>query len=110
MSKMYAIKNMDALRDEIGYAVVCAPDSWMYKEWRSPSEQDSLESVFQTMRDAIAIIDPKIATPTVLPRIKSLLEESYQAYLSGDGLRGAHLLNDWSALIFGPEPGEEPNA
>jgi hypothetical protein len=47
MSKMYAIKNMDALRDEIGYAVVCAPDSWMYKEWRSPSEQDSLESVFQ---------------------------------------------------------------
>ncbi len=101
---MQSIENMDALYDKIGYVVVCAPDKFPYRDFLPPEEQSTLELVFEQMRGAISIIDPSIATPETLPRIKSLLEESYEAYHSGDDLRGAHLLNDWSTLIFGPEP------
>ncbi len=101
---MYVVKNMDALYDEIGYVASCAPDNFMHKDWRPPEEQDTLESSFSQLRDAIAIIDPKIATPDKLPIIRSILEESYEAFKSGDRRAGVLLLNEWSALIFGPEP------
>jgi hypothetical protein len=101
---MYVINNMDGLYDQIGYAVAYAPDEFPYMDWRPAEEQSTLESVFKQMRDAIAIIDPKIATAEMLPRIKAILKEAHEAYISGNTERGAHLLNDWSALIFGPEP------
>ena len=100
---VYKVESMAALHDAIGYIVICAPDDFPYRDWRPPEEQPTFENQFEMLRDAIAIIDPKIATSEMLPRLRSLLEESYEAYKSGDNDRGAHLLNDWSELIFGPE-------
>ena len=100
---VYKIDDMLELYNAIGYVVICAPDKFPYRDFLPPEEQSTFENQFERLRDAIAIIDPKIATPEMLPRLRSLLEESYEAYKSGDNDRGAHLLNDWSELIFGPE-------
>ena len=101
---MYVLKNMDALYDHIGYTASYAPNDFPYEDFLAVDEQNTLESSFAQLRNAIAIIDPKIATPDKLPIIRSILEESYEAFKSGDRRAGVLLLNEWSALIFGPEP------
>ena len=101
---VYKVESMAALYDAIAYVGGYSPDKFPYRDWRPPEEQATFENQFQMLRDAIAIIDPKIATPEMLPRLHSLLEESYEAYKSSDNDRGFDLLEDWSELIFGPEP------
>ena len=99
----YIIKTMKNLYNAIGYVSICAPDKFPEEDFLEPEEQPNFENQFQRLRDAIAIIDPKIATPEMLPIIRSILEESYEAFKSGDRRAGVLLLNEWSALIFGPE-------
>lgn len=101
---VYKIDDMRELYNAIAYVGACSPDKFPYRDFLPPEEQSTFENQFQRLRDAIAIIDPKIATPEMLPRLHSLLEESYEAYKSGDSHNGFELLEDWSELIFGPEP------
>lgn len=100
----YILKSMKNLYDAIAYVGACSPDKFPQEDYLEPEEQATFENQFQMLRDAIAIIDPKIATPEMLPRLRGLLEESYEAYKSGDSHNGFELLEDWSELIFGPEP------
>lgn len=97
---MRLVENIDDLYNFIATVVLCAPNDFPYREWLADEDQLNLDRAFEEMRHSMTWMDEQVATPEKLPRMKELLEQSYQTYKKGDQYNGAHLLQDWEDMIF----------
>lgn len=96
---MIWVKDIDSLYDFIGYVVLGAPNEFPVEDFLPPDEQMNLEKAFEELRRGLGVIDLEVANERKL-RLSSLLDESLAAYRSGDDVKGAHLLQDFEALVF----------
>ena len=94
------IRDIDSLYDFIGYVVLSAPNAFPEEDYLQPEEQMNLERAFEELRKGIDLIDPTMMDDAKHRRLLSLLEESLNSYQAGDEVNGAHLLQDFEALIF----------
>lgn len=94
------IKDIDSLYDFIGYVVIHAPDRFPTEDYLLPEQQMTIEKAFDELRRGLGFIDREVANEDKLRKLSSLLDESFAAYRSSDEVKGAHLLQDFEALIF----------
>jgi hypothetical protein len=94
------VRNIDTFYNFIGLVVVSAPDRFPIEDYREPDDQLTLERAFVELRRGLEMVDPEVATAEKMPKMSQLLDESLQAYRAGNDVKGAHLLQDFEAMIF----------
>jgi hypothetical protein len=94
------IQDLNALRDFVGYVVLCAPDNFPEEDFLQRDEQMNLERAFEEMRNAMNLFKPSKMNDTKRSEALSMLEESLNSYRSGNIVKGAHLLQDFRTFIF----------
>lgn len=99
---MPLIDSIDSFYNLIGFVRLTAPNRFPVRDYLAADQQWTLDRAFTELRQGLLLVDPKVADETKRARLSLLLDESLDAYRAGDELRGAHLLNDFEALIFKP--------
>ena len=94
------VNNLDGLYDFIGYVVLRAPDSFPTEDYLKPDEQMTLDKAFSELRAGLNFVESEVVGVETKRQLSSLLEESQTAYVQGARKKGAHLLQDFEALIF----------
>lgn len=94
------VNNLDGLYDFIGYVVLRAPDSFPKEDYLKPEEQMTLEKAFSELRAGLNFVESEVVGVETKLQLSSLLEEAQTAYVQGEQKKGAHLLQDFEALIF----------
>ena len=97
------VRSLRGLHDFIATVVVCAPDRFRERDFRSEGDQLTLERAFAELQAALEFVDARPKDSELNVRLKQLLDESLAAYRSGDEVTGAHLLQDFQDEIFGPQ-------
>jgi hypothetical protein len=95
------VKDASSLYDFIGYVVLYAPDSFPREDYLPESEQMTLGRAFAELHAAVAMVESDLHHASASDLCK-LLEQSAQAYRSGEQVKGAHLLQDFQDLVFKP--------
>src|SRR5262245_36388177 len=94
------IPDLNALKDFVGYVVLCAPNRFPEEDFLQPDEQMSLERAFEEMRNAMNLFKPSRMNDAKRREALSLLEESLNSYRANEIVKGAHLLQDFRSFIF----------
>ena len=81
---------------------MCAPDRFRVREFRSDVDQLTLDRAFEELRSALEFVELRHDRPGFHVELNRLLDESLRAYVAGEEVAGAHLLQDFQNLIFGP--------
>lgn len=97
---MVWVRDIDSLWNFIGYVVLRAPDRFPVEDYLEPEEQMTLERAFVELRRGIDIIKKDSLPSETEIQLGLLLEQSLQAYRSGEELKGAHLLQDFQDRVF----------
>ena len=94
------VNNLDGLYDFIGYVVLRAPDKFPKEDYLKPDDQMTLDRAFSELRAGLNFVEADVTGVETKRRLASLLDEAHAAYISGERKKGAHLLQDFEALIF----------
>ena len=94
------VNNLDGLHDFIGYVVLRAPDRFPNEDYLRPDEQMNLDKAFSELRTGLNFVETEVVGAETKRRLSSLLDEAQAAYVLGGRKEGAHLLQDFEALIF----------
>ena len=97
---MHWVENTNDLLDFLSYVVLYAPDEFPEEDYLSASEQMNLEKAFEFLSKSMEFVKEKITDGDQLNKLKTLLDESKQAYENGDDVKGAHLLQEFEAIVF----------
>jgi hypothetical protein len=96
------VRHLEALHDFIGHVVLGAPDRFPRESFLSDDEQLDLGRAFEELRSGLEFVAKSESDPRLHDRLHSVLDQSLAAYRAGERLRGAHLLQDFQDMIFGP--------
>lgn len=94
------ISDLSSLYDFLGYVVLRAPDHFQREDYLRPEEQMTLQKAFHELRTGLDFVEEGFVGKTVKDRLYVLLDEAKAAYAAGDRHKGAHLLQDFEALLF----------
>ena len=94
------VNNLDGLYDFIGYVVLRAPDKFPKEDYLKPDEQMTLDKAFSELRGGLSFVEEDVVGVETKHRLSLLLDEARAAYIAGERKQGAHLLQDFEALIF----------
>ncbi len=94
------VKDVDSLYDFIGYVVLRAPDRFPVEDFLQADDQMNLERAFAELRRGLDLLGSDDAASGRMAERTALLEASLEAYRLNDVRKGAHLLQDFEALIF----------
>lgn len=97
---MALVHDIDSFYNFIGYVRLTAPDRFPVRDYLKPDQQMNLDRAFAELRNGLQLVDPEVADEKKRAQLSALLEDSLSAYRSSDDIKGAHLLNDFEALIF----------
>ncbi len=95
------VGSLEDLQEFISYMVAYAPDEFPEEDYLQPEEQLNLEKAFQEIFRGMEMVDRALKDPIRAKKLRTMLEESLQAYREGDDVRGAHLLQDFEFDFFG---------
>lgn len=94
------VRDINSLYDFIGYVVLRAPDRFPVEDYLPADQQMNLDRAFDELRRGLGLVEPEVANDEKRKGLQQLLDESLNAYRMGDDMKGAHLLQDFEALIF----------
>jgi len=94
------VKNLNDLLDFLSYMVLYAPDEFPEEDYLSPEEQMNLEKAFEVLNNSMEFVREKISNGDQLQQLQGLLNDSNTAYKDGDDVKGAHLLQEFEAVVF----------
>jgi exonuclease VII small subunit len=94
------IKDINSLYDFIGYVVLRAPDRFPKEDFLSESEQMNLEKAFIELQNGIKLIEREFPGADKERGLSMLLERALASYRNGETVSGAHLLQEFEALVF----------
>jgi hypothetical protein len=97
------VNSLEDLHEFISYMVAYAPDEFPEEDFLRPEEQLNLQSAFQEIFRGMDMVDHVLRDPIRAKKLRSMLDESLQAYREGDDVRGAHLLQEFEFDFFGPD-------
>jgi hypothetical protein len=101
MAKLGAhIKTFASYVDFISVVVGCAPDGFIRREWETPEQHLDLDRAFTILREKFPLVEARTIDKEALPRMRELLEQSYQSYGDGEQQKGAHLIQAFEKLIL----------
>jgi len=95
------VLHLDALHDFIGLVILRAPDRFPRRDFLPDDEQLNLDRAFEELRNGLDFVAVCPGDPTFHNRLRTVLEESLDAYRAGDRRKGAHRLQDFQGMIFG---------
>lgn len=96
------VRSIEGLHDFIATVVLGAPDRFRIRDHRPAEEQLNLDRAFEELRAGLGFVAPRDDDPSFHVRLQSVLDASLAAYRAGERKRGAHLLQDFQDMIFGP--------
>lgn len=95
-----AIKNLADLNDYIGFVVLCAPNKFPKVGPFSGNPQADVNHAFVQLNEGMRLLEKKLKSDEQMEHLRKILDDSRNAYLEGDGKRGAHLLQDLQDIVF----------
>jgi hypothetical protein len=98
---MHWVLHLDALHDFIGLVILRAPDRFPTRDFLPDDEQLNLDRAFKELRSGLDFVAVSPSDPTFHDRLRTALDESLEAYRTGDRREGAHRLQDFQNMIFG---------
>ena len=97
---MIWVRDVDSFYNFIGYVINRAPNTFPVEDYLPPEEQMNLDRAFVELRRGLELVEPGVADEEKKAKLAALLDQSLEAYRSGDEIKGAHLLNDFEGMIF----------
>ncbi len=97
------MQRIRSLRDYLNFlsvVIVSAPSDFRKFDFLNDDEQLNLERAFDELNFGMVFISEKLNDAEKLGDLKKLLDSSLAAYLAGDKLLGAHLLQDFEEIAF----------
>jgi hypothetical protein len=85
--------------DFITTVLLCAPDRFVRREWLKEDEQLNLERAFRILDEKFPLVEERVADRTALMELRELMEASHQAYVAGDCVNGARLIQEFERLV-----------
>ena len=79
--------------------VAYAPDGFPAEDYLQPDEQLDLEKAFHELFRGMDLVDIASRDPICDRKLRAILQESLQAYRSGDDIKGAHLIQDFEVAL-----------
>ncbi|PLP98416.1 hypothetical protein [Cupriavidus pauculus] len=100
--KTRTFESLGRYHDSWATIILCAPDRFPEYDWDTParSQAQRLEEAFADLQAGAHFAEKKIKTPRLIGVFRELLKMSHEAYLNGDGKRGAHLLQEAEGLVW----------
>lgn len=95
---MNRIYDLSDLMNFLSYVVLYAPHSFPEEDYLGSSEQMTLERAFQVLNDGFFLLRGSFRDKNVC-NVQSLLNESLEAYVAGDIVKGAHLLQKLESMV-----------
>lgn len=87
--------------DFLGTVIVCAPDQFLYYDWRSPEDQMNLDRAFVGLRYGLDLAAKEKGESPLLAQCRMLVEESYAEYKAGRDHAGQLKLEEVEKLLEG---------
>lgn len=95
---MDRIHNPNDLMNFLSYMVLYAPHDFPEEDYLRSSEQMTLERAFQVLNDGVFLLRGGFRDKDVCS-VQSLLNESMEAYMAGDIVKGASLLQKLESMV-----------
>ena len=96
---MFKMESVDDLWQHIAYVLLYAPN-FPYRDFLPKDKQMTLDLAFKQLREGVEIAYPENEYTDRRAKLNLILDESYQAYVSGEEIKAGHLLNDFQDAIF----------
>lgn len=100
--KLRTFESLGQYHDSWSIILLRAPDQFPEYDWDPPprSQAQRLEEEFASLRAGAHFAEKKLKTPRLIGVFHELLKMSHEAYLCGDGKRGAHVLQEAEGLVW----------
>lgn len=87
----FPFNDLHSFKDYVGFVRMCAPEDFPEREGCDEGDQWSLHLAFRGLRDGLYYIS---TNQPLFDECSSLIEKSYQSYLSGDSNAGFTFLDE----------------
>ena len=91
--------DLHSFKDFVAMVIVCAPDRFMYQDWRSADDQLNLERAFEGLRYGLTSTVEEKGESTVLAKCRELVEAAYVEYRAGRNRLGQGKLEEMEKLL-----------
>ncbi|KJJ99194.1 hypothetical protein UB44_13720 [Burkholderiaceae bacterium 26] len=100
--KIRTFESLGQYHDSWATIILCAPDRFPEYDWDTPArgQAQRLEEAFASLEAGCHFAEKKLKTPRLIGVFHELLKMSHEAYLAGDGKRGAHVLQEAEGLVW----------
>lgn len=95
---MNRIYDLSDLMNFLSYMVLYAPHDFPEEDYLESSEQMTLERAFQVLNDGVFLLRDSFRDKDVC-NVHNLLNESLEAYRTGDIVKGARLLQKLESMV-----------
>jgi hypothetical protein len=92
-------RDLGGFKDFLGMVVVCAPDSFLYRDWLPPDEQMDLETAFAGIRFGLDLAEKEIGLPELTVRCRQHADAALLKYRSGNDAAGQAELEEIERLL-----------
>ena len=98
--KNYGITHFEAYLDFISTIIGCAPNQFPKEDFYTNEEQLDLEKSFRLLDWKFPLVEERLRDQDLVPELRRLIQASLEAYRQDDDIKGAHLIQDFEALIL----------
>lgn len=96
---MKRINNSQDYLNFLSVVIVSAPNKFREFDFLHPEEQMSLATAFEELHQGLKYLVGTLAAEK-MQALQRILNDSLEAYQSGEDICGAHLLQDFEELAF----------
>ena len=86
--------------DFLVYVFLHAPEEFPAEDYLQPEEQMTLQKAFARLVGDLPVVSSRIKDQNRMLVLRELLAMSQEAYLQGNNVRGAHVLQEFEGLIW----------
>ncbi len=97
------IRDFGAYVDFLSTVLLCAPDRFPRRDWRTEDEQINLERAFQILNEKFALVSSAMTAEEKVEAMR-LLGVSRDAYRSGDRANGASAIQQFRSFLTDKKP------
>lgn len=100
--KLRTFESLGEYHDFWATIILCAPDQFPEYDWDVPPRDQAqrLEEAFADLHAGAHFAEKKLKSSRLIGVFRELLRMSHEAYLDGDGMRGAHVLQEAEGMIW----------
>lgn len=94
------VQTEDDLKNFLSLVVLYAPDEFPEEDYLEDNEQLNLERAFSELNHGLKLFESSINDNDFKNKLKGLLNQAHSEYKSGNSVKGAHLVQEFEALIL----------